>query len=155
MIKEDWKRVVELILYPRINERPSMRRARAHWWMYRSAKHALRLLDNASGSSIEGILLKGLANHHENDIVGALLKLPKHSLLLYMHAYQALVWNKVVTKRIETFGEKVLVGDIVRMPEGQIGNLVATDNDEHSTGNLISYINLCWFTAGKICTGRF
>ena len=123
-----------------------MRRARAHWWMYRNAKYALRLLENDRGSSIEGILLKGLANHHENDIIGALLKLPKHSLLLYMHAYQALVWNKVVTKRIETFGEKVLVGDIVRMPEGEIGNLVSEDNnDQPSTGNLISYHNSYWF----------
>ena len=133
MIKEDWPRVVELILYPRNNERPSMRRARAHWWMYRNAKDALRLLENERISSIEGILLKGLSQHHENDIIGALLRLPKHSLLLYMHAYQALVWNKVVTRRINKFGDKVLVGDIVRMPEGKLGNLLSDDNNDQST----------------------
>ena len=133
MIKEDWPRVVELILYPRNNERPSMRRARAHWWMYRNAKDALRLLENERISSIEGILLKGLSQHHENDIIGALLRLPKHSLLLYMHAYQALVWNKVVTRRINKFGDKVLVGDIVRMPEGKLGNLLSDDNIDQST----------------------
>merc|ERR1712223_1569862 len=132
MIKEDWQRVVELILYPRNNERPSMRRARAHWWMYRNAKDASKLLEYDRGSSIEGILLKGLSNHHENDLIGALLRLPKHSLLLYMHAYQALVWNKVVTRRIDKFGDKVLVGDIVRMPEGTMGNLVSEDKTNQS-----------------------
>lgn len=142
MIKEEWDRVVELILYPRNNERPSMRRARAHWWMYRNPKDALRLLENDRTSSIEAILLKGLANHHENDIMGALLRLNKHTLLLYMHAYQALVWNKVVTRRIEAFGEKVLIGDFVLLPEGKIGNFTSEEAmSGSSTGTLNHNMN--------------
>ena len=134
MIKEDWKKVVELILYPRKNEPPSMMRVRAHWWMYRNANDALRLFENHKKSSIEAILLKGLVSHHENDIVGALLRIPKHSLLLYMHAYQALIWNKVVSRRIEQFGDEVLVGDLVQLPEGVEGNLSSESNGDFSTG---------------------
>ena len=55
-----------------------------------------------------------------------------------MHAYQALVWNKVVTRRIDKFGDKVLVGDIVRMPEGTMGNLVSEDKTKQSAiGNFM------------------
>ena len=136
MVKQDWQKVVELILYPRTNEKPFMKRVRAHWWMYRNAKDALRMIENAGRSSIEGILLKGLASCHENDVIGALLRIPKHSLLLYMHAYQALLWNKVVTKRIELFGDKVLVGDLVQMPDGTLGDLATESNcDETPIGN--------------------
>ena len=80
--------MTELILYPRTNENPSMARARAHWWMYRNANDAVNLLEHRKLSSVEGILLRSLACHHEKDVFGALLKIPKHSLLLYMHAYQ-------------------------------------------------------------------
>ena len=111
-----------------------MMRVRAHWWMYRNARDALQLFENHEKSTIEAILLKGLASHHENDIVGALLRIPKHSLLLYMHAYQALIWNKVVSRRIEQFGDKVLVGDLVELPEGVDGNLLSESNGEFSTG---------------------
>ena len=151
MIKEEWQKVVELILYPRNNEKPSMRRARAHWWMYRNAKDALRLLEQDRRSSIEAILLKGLANHHENDIMGALLRLQKHTLLLYMHAYQALVWNKVVTRRIEAFGEKVLIGDFVLHPEGKIGNLTSEEAISGSSTGRVNRTNN-WFVLEKSAT---
>ena len=153
LVKQDWMRAIELILYPRTNEKPSMARARAHWWMYRNANDALKLLEGDNFSSIEGMLLKNLACHHENDLLGALLKIAKHSLLLYMHSYQALLWNKVVSRRIEMFGEMVLVGDLVQMAEGVMGNLASEKDcvqsfhtgdqpqDEHYDVNLESVRN--------------
>jgi tRNA(Glu) U13 pseudouridine synthase TruD len=59
-----------------------------------------------------------------------------------MHAYQALVWNKVVTRRIEAFGEKVLIGDFVLLPEGMIGNFTSEEAmSGSSTGTLNHNMN--------------
>ena len=36
---------------------------------------------------------------------------------MYVHAYQSLVWNKVVSERIKRFGDKVLIGDFVQQED--------------------------------------
>ena len=44
--------------------------------------------------------------------------------LLYLHAYQSMIWNKAVSKRIKEFDFQVLVGDMVLLPEdkGELSN---------------------------------
>ena len=61
---------------------------------------------------------------HENDPKGALDRIPRNARWLYLHAYQALVWNRAVSKRFEAFGSAVLVGDLVMLPKGERGNAV-------------------------------
>ena len=39
---------------------------------------------------------------------------------LYIHAYQSYIWNKVVSRRFETFGKKVLIGDLYMNNEGKV-----------------------------------
>ena len=61
--------------------------------------------------------MQGLEREHKNNLVGALGFLQRNTQLLYLHAYQSLLWNKAVSYRIQKFGYQVLIGDLVLLPE--------------------------------------
>ena len=90
-----------------------MMRMRAHWWIYRNPADALYLNTDKISRTIESSLLHNMLRNHSNDSVGVLTGLQKNSLLLYLHAYQSLVWNRVVSKRVEDHGTNILIGDFV------------------------------------------
>ena len=130
LIKSQWKTAVELILKPRPNESVPMTKMRCHFWIYRNPADALVLLGNRMSQSrtIEATLLQGLSKMSKENIVDdaddyVYIKgfdfLQKNTLLMYLHSYQSLIWNKAVSKRLEMFGQKVLVGDLVLSDENQ------------------------------------
>jgi len=119
LIKSDWMKAVELILRPRGNESVQMTRMRAHWWIFRNPGDAVVLLGSriSQSKAIESVLLQGLAKHKDGNFEAGLSHLQRNTKLLYLHAYQSMVWNKAVSQRIKKFGFQVLVGDMVLMPE--------------------------------------
>lgn len=54
---------------------------------------------------------------NQNDYQGALMQIQGNLRSMYVHAYQSFVWNVVVSKRRELFGEKVVEGDLVVIGE--------------------------------------
>jgi tRNA pseudouridine13 synthase len=54
---------------------------------------------------------------HSKDWQGALQAIPRNLRLMYVHAYQSLVWNIVAGRRYELFGSKVVAGDLVLVHE--------------------------------------
>ena len=76
---------------------------------------ALRLLhgDRDAGrlALIETTLLTALKKE-KNAYKAAILALPRDTRSLYIHAYQSLLFNRVLTKRVEEHGLSVLDGDV-------------------------------------------
>lgn len=79
---------------------------------------------------LEAKLLEGLVKMNEQDQVGALNFIPRSSRQLYVHAYQSYVWNKVVSRRIKEHGTLVMLGDLVKVGDGEMKEEGMEDSEE-------------------------
>lgn len=73
----------------------------------------------------------------KSDWQGALMTIPRTLRLMYVHAYQSLVWNVVAGHRWSLHGDKVIEGDLVLVHEhgdklaSSVAEIKPRDTDEH------------------------
>ncbi|GJQ67294.1 hypothetical protein Trydic_g8195 [Trypoxylus dichotomus] len=112
----DFKEACSLILKCKKCDNPDSQllKAKKKYMESGDAKSAVELLkEHREGNSLEYKLLQGLAESNTNDYVTALENIPRNTRLLYINAFQALVWNKIISRRIKEFGLQPIVGDLV------------------------------------------
>ena len=64
--------------------------------------------------SAEASIIRHLGGgNRENDYLGALQTIPRNLRLMYVHAYQSLVWNVAAGERWKRHGARVVAGDLV------------------------------------------
>ncbi len=69
----------------------------------------------------------------KSDWQGALMTIPRNLRLMYVHAYQSLVWNIVAGERWTRYGDAVIEGDLVLVHEHR--DKEATDKPTKATDN--------------------
>ncbi|CAH1986061.1 unnamed protein product [Acanthoscelides obtectus] len=122
-----WKEAVDLILKPKTSDDPfayngDIAKAKKVYAETRDAKKAFNEFGASKHKCIESKLLEGMMKINENDYVNALEKIPRSMRLFYMHSFQSLVWNKMVSKRIQLFGLKPVEGDLILVGDKEICN---------------------------------
>lgn len=109
IIRKDWKEAVLTILGPR-DVNGSLGDALKTWQETGDANLALKELSGSQAfASIESRILKALT---KGDYRSALMCLSRSARSLYVHAFQSLLWNKIVSMRVRKYGLRVLKGDI-------------------------------------------
>ncbi|KFD64757.1 hypothetical protein M514_09117 [Trichuris suis] len=115
ILLKQWEQAVDLILAPKGTTDDDMEAARHEWAESKNASAALEKISrHLRYTSVEGMLLAALKKGSKNNYAMALKGIPRNMLNLYLHSYQSLLWNRLVSRRIQHFGIRTIPGDLIQ-----------------------------------------
>lgn len=128
IFRGNWQGVLDLTFSSRLADREESVAAKLAYQNGEFEK-ALKLLP--SSMYAEKCMLQSLSEN-PRDLYGAFCKAPKSNRLICAHAFQSYIWNMLATKRLELFGNKVVVGDIVALSTIDKSLLCDNETEEYS-----------------------
>lgn len=131
ILRGEYEKGCNLILEEHSGAWRETRAAKLHWI---ETGDASKTLDMMPGKCVaEVAMLKHMVKTgQKTDFAGAFNSVPRNLRLMYLHAYQSLVWNNATTKRLERYGMTPVVGDLVLCAVGDLeenGDGGAADGD--------------------------
>ncbi|KAJ8262347.1 hypothetical protein GJAV_G00165410 [Gymnothorax javanicus] len=135
ILQNKWEEVMDLILKPRPGaEKGYLVRCREEWAESQDPEAALKKLPVKR--CVEGQLLRGLSKYGKNNIITAFSLIPRNNRLMYIHSYQSLVWNSMVSRRVQAFGLTPVPGDLV-LRGGTAHVLTEDEVESHSIHDVV------------------
>ncbi|MCJ1377806.1 hypothetical protein MMC17_000902 [Xylographa soralifera] len=100
-------------------------------------------LSGKSHSALDDLPRKFSAEHNlirhlgvkerSHDYLGAMQTIPRNLRLMYVHAYQSLIWNLAASHRWKLSGSEVMIGDLVLIDEHKEKNMATkAEEPEHT-----------------------
>jgi len=116
LLQQKWAEAVERILQPDSQGPQDVRRAKEHWQSTRDAPATIKLLP--PWRHMEAQVLKNLHRYagEESMYERALMNIPHAMRTMLLHSYCSLLWNTAATARIQTYGLRVVAGDLAMSP---------------------------------------
>ncbi|CAH0494068.1 unnamed protein product [Peronospora farinosa] len=112
MIANKWEEALRLILAIKDEDFEATGRAKRLYLESGDVETALKVLPH--GMSIEHQVLQGLKRHGSDAFEQAVGTVAFSRRVMYMHAYQSLLFNQMASFRLRHYGTKVVEGDLIQ-----------------------------------------